>query len=95
MKGILLMITLYLFSIVLISKNILWYLSYIYPGDYLAKSAIANEIHVNHHHTDEEYNSIVKNSLRESIKNFNPDFILYNAGTDCMEGDPLGSKLDF
>ena len=28
--------------------------------------------------------------MRESINNFMPEFIIYNAGTDCMEGDPLG-----
>ena len=22
---------------------------------------------------------------------FNPDFVIYNAGTDCMEHDPLGN----
>ena len=24
------------------------------------------------------------------MKNFKPDFVIYNAGTDCLEGDPLG-----
>lgn len=24
------------------------------------------------------------------LQKFSPDFVLYNAGTDCMDGDPLG-----
>jgi histone deacetylase 11 len=28
--------------------------------------------------------------LKRSLALFQPDFILYNAGTDCMMGDPLG-----
>jgi len=29
-------------------------------------------------------------NLEQAIESFEPDFLLYNAGTDCMEGDPLG-----
>ena len=29
-------------------------------------------------------------AISESMDEFQPDFILYNAGTDIMEGDPLG-----
>jgi len=28
--------------------------------------------------------------LPESIEQFQPKIIYYNAGTDCLEGDPLG-----
>lgn len=28
--------------------------------------------------------------MKKAVEDFNPSFILYNAGTDCMEGDPLG-----
>jgi len=29
----------------------------------------------------------------ESVRLFKPDFIIYNAGTDRMQGDPLGRNL--
>lgn len=28
--------------------------------------------------------------FEKSLKEFVPDFIVYNAGTDILEGDPLG-----
>lgn len=28
--------------------------------------------------------------LKESLDEFQPNFIIYNAGTDILEGDPLG-----
>lgn len=28
--------------------------------------------------------------MKKSIESFKPEFILYNAGTDVIEGDPLG-----
>jgi histone deacetylase 11 len=36
------------------------------------------------------YNQKIDSALRESIERFMPEFIIYNAGTDCLEGDPLG-----
>ncbi len=32
----------------------------------------------------------MKEKINPAIKSFKPDFVLYNAGTDCMEHDPLG-----
>ena len=29
--------------------------------------------------------------MKHCIKDFDPDFIIFNAGTDCMAGDPLGN----
>jgi histone deacetylase 11 len=31
--------------------------------------------------------------LPQAFSEFKPDFVIYNAGTDCMSGDPLG-RLD-
>jgi histone deacetylase 11 len=28
--------------------------------------------------------------LKNAIAEFSPQFLIYNAGTDCLEGDPLG-----
>lgn len=29
--------------------------------------------------------------IPKAIADFKPNFIVYNAGTDCMKGDPLGN----
>jgi histone deacetylase 11 len=64
----------------------------IYPGDRYAKTAIREEVHVEYADQDGEYIDKVRNSLRNGLTRFRPDFIIYNAGTDCMRGDPLGSN---
>jgi len=33
---------------------------------------------------------MVGRSLTKAFETFKPDFVVYNAGTDCMIGDPLG-----
>lgn len=40
--------------------------------------------------TTEEYLNIVKQGLKKAIEEFGPDLIIYNAGTDILEGDPEG-----
>jgi len=65
--------------------------NHIYPGDEYAKAAISEEVHVSYRDSDIEYLSKVEAGLTSSFRKFNPDFIIYNAGTDCMQGDPLGS----
>ena len=62
----------------------------IYPGDYEASQAISCDISIKGHTNDQLYNQKIDAALRESINRFMPEFIIYNAGTDCMEGDPLG-----
>lgn len=39
---------------------------------------------------DQEYLKVVKDNLSKALEEFVPDFIVYNAGTDILEGDPLG-----
>lgn len=41
--------------------------------------------------TDTEYLSSLEEALQKAFREFQPDLILYNAGTDILEGDPLGS----
>jgi histone deacetylase 11 len=40
---------------------------------------------------DEKYLRLLKLNLPESLDTFRPDIVLYNAGTDCLSGDPLGN----
>lgn len=39
---------------------------------------------------DKVYLDLLEKSLEKAFKEFKPDFIIYNAGTDILEGDPLG-----
>ncbi len=34
-----------------------------------------------------------KSAIKNSLDDFVPEFIIYNAGTDCIQGDPLGSNI--
>ena len=39
---------------------------------------------------DSEYLPLLSRNLEEALQEFTPDIIIYNAGTDCLRGDPLG-----
>lgn len=67
-----------------------FYNAEIYPCDFKAKGAIRYEEIVHAHTTDSQYMDKLERALDTCVESFRPDFILYNAGTDCMEGDPLG-----
>lgn len=62
----------------------------IYPNDVYAKQGIDKSVHVRRSTTDEEYLVRLKSDLKDIIKSFSPEIIIYNAGTDCLDGDPLG-----
>lgn len=62
----------------------------IYPGDREAKQAISADFNANMRTTDAEYLLMLKETLVDSLNKFNPEFLLYNAGTDCLAGDRLG-----
>lgn len=62
----------------------------IYPYDFPARKAITVDIPIYSSDNDERYLSKLNDHIPSTIETFNPDFILYNAGTDCLEGDPLG-----
>mmetsp|Transcript_47789 Transcript_47789/g.63131 ORF Transcript_47789/g.63131 Transcript_47789/m.63131 type:complete len:150 (+) Transcript_47789:370-819(+) len=62
----------------------------IYPGDDYAAQAISADLRIVHRMGDAEYLSIVEVALEKAFAEFKPDFVVYNAGTDCMVGDPLG-----
>ena len=40
--------------------------------------------------SDSDFLKEVESSLKRGFESFKPDFVIYNAGTDCMIGDPLG-----
>ena len=64
----------------------------IYPGDTYAKQAIRCDIEVTAADDDESYLKKLQDRVVPAINEFQPDFILYNAGTDCLKNDPLGSN---
>lgn len=39
---------------------------------------------------DVEYLDLLEQSLIRAFKEFSPDFIIFNAGTDILQGDSLG-----
>ncbi|CAI2371465.1 unnamed protein product [Moneuplotes crassus] len=60
----------------------------IYPGDMNARKAIDKELHVYPQDDDSSYLGKIS-CIPSCIQQFKPDFIMYNAGTDIMAGDPL------
>lgn len=63
----------------------------IYPGDEIAKEGISKEVYVSYNDSDNAYLNKVSKALTQSMESFKPDFVIYNAGTDCMVNDPLGN----
>ncbi|XP_048345962.1 LOW QUALITY PROTEIN: histone deacetylase 11 [Sphaerodactylus townsendi] len=66
------------------------YNRYIYPGDGFAKRAIKRKIELDWGTEDTEYLQKVKTHVEGALNEVKPDIIIYNAGTDVLEGDPLG-----
>ncbi|GFS60503.1 histone deacetylase 11 [Trichonephila inaurata madagascariensis] len=62
----------------------------IYPHDEYAKGAIRKRVELRHFTEDAEYLDKVSRHLTDAIAEYNPQFIVYNAGTDILKGDPLG-----
>ena len=64
-----------------------------FPGDLEAQLGIKKKLTITPEENDNDHLEKVKLALEESIPLFKPDFIIYNAGIDCIEGDPLGGGL--
>ena len=62
----------------------------IYPDDIEAKDAIRKDVDVQGRDSDGSYLNKVHSAMCEAMEEFDPEFIVYNAGTDCLIGDPLG-----
>ncbi|KAL8611213.1 Histone deacetylase 11 [Nucella lapillus] len=63
----------------------------IYPHDGFAKRAIKRRVELEHFTDDKEYLRLVRKHLEGALNEFTPDVIVYNAGTDILDGDPLGN----
>ncbi|XP_029948322.1 histone deacetylase 11 [Salarias fasciatus] len=66
------------------------YNRYIYPGDGYAKRAIKRKVELDWGTEDAEYLQKVELHCEGALNEVRPDIIVYNAGTDILEGDPLG-----
>jgi histone deacetylase 11 len=63
---------------------------YIYPGDLQAQMQIDKEVPVWSGIDDSPYLENLQKALSQAFEEFTPQLIIYNAGTDIIEGDPLG-----
>uniref|UniRef100_A0A3Q2QLR8 Histone deacetylase 11 n=1 Tax=Fundulus heteroclitus TaxID=8078 RepID=A0A3Q2QLR8_FUNHE len=62
----------------------------IYPGDRFAKRAIKRKVELDWDTEDAEYLQKVELHSEGALNEFHPDILVYNAGTDILDGDPLG-----
>ncbi|XP_047203902.1 histone deacetylase 11 isoform X4 [Girardinichthys multiradiatus] len=62
----------------------------IYPGDLYAKRAIKRKVELDWGTEDFEYLQKVELHAGGALNEVHPDIIVYNAGTDILDGDPLG-----
>jgi len=82
MHDVLVLKTVYIFDL---------YSSPNYPSDYDAKRAISYGCPFPYNTNDATYMNILTTKLPESLNEFKPDIIYYNAGTDGLKGDPVGA----
>ncbi|XP_026999757.1 histone deacetylase 11 isoform X1 [Tachysurus fulvidraco] len=66
------------------------YNRHIYPGDGYAKRAIKRKVELDWGTEDTEYLQMVELHCEGTLNEIRPDIIVYNAGTDILDGDPLG-----
>ena len=66
------------------------YNSEIYPHDYAARTRIDYNYPVASGIADEEYLKLLSEKLPAALDESKPNFIIYNAGSDIFEEDPLG-----
>lgn len=62
----------------------------IYPNDQKAKAAIRCKVEFSSCTQDADYLDCIERKLEKSLRSFHPDILVYNAGTDILEGDRLG-----
>jgi histone deacetylase 11 len=62
----------------------------IYPLDYEARRYINQPVEVRSGTRTDEYLSKLDEALEIAGSNFEPELVVYNAGTDILDGDPLG-----
>ncbi|XAR70802.1 Histone deacetylase [Bertholletia excelsa] len=62
----------------------------IYPFDYEAKRYITQKVEVVSGTSTTEYLTKLDEALKVAGSMFEPELVVYNAGTDILDGDPLG-----
>ncbi|XP_021907691.1 histone deacetylase 2 isoform X1 [Carica papaya] len=62
----------------------------IYPFDYEARRYIDQKVEVVSGTTTDEYLRRLDEALEVAASRFDPELVVYNAGTDILDGDPLG-----
>ncbi|KAF3785798.1 Histone deacetylase 2 [Nymphaea thermarum] len=62
----------------------------IYPRDYEARKLINQKVELVSGTTTEKYLECLENALQAAERAFHPELVVYNAGTDILDGDPLG-----
>ncbi|XP_044464634.1 histone deacetylase 2-like isoform X3 [Mangifera indica] len=62
----------------------------IYPFDYEARRYIDQKVEVMTGTTTDEYLNKLDDALEVAGRMFDPELVIYNAGTDILDGDPLG-----
>ncbi|XP_068623099.1 histone deacetylase 11 [Battus philenor] len=66
------------------------YNRHIYPKDKRAKQAIRKKVELDNLVEDSEYLDKLQKHLKAALNDFKPDILVYNAGTDILDSDPLG-----
>ena len=61
----------------------------LWPADDEARKSTNLPLDVTPSMNDDEYCSLLKTAIDDSLGKFTPDVIYYNAGTDVLIGDPL------
>lgn len=62
----------------------------VFPRDTAAKAAIGTKVELRSGASEAAFMDAVAAALQEVERKFSPDLVVYVAGTDCLEGDPLG-----
>ncbi|XP_022638219.1 histone deacetylase 2 isoform X1 [Vigna radiata var. radiata] len=63
---------------------------YLLYQDYEARNYINQQVEVKSGTLTEEYLQKLDEALEVAGRRFNPELVIYNAGTDILQGDPLG-----
>ncbi|MBX2834588.1 MAG: histone deacetylase [Micavibrio sp.] len=62
----------------------------VYPREHAVKHAINKKVELPIYAGDKLYNSNFIPAIQQAFSEFKPDIIIYVAGTDILDGDPLG-----
>lgn len=65
------------------------YTAGIFPGEDASSAAIRTKMHFRKGDRGEHFLPELRDKLSRAVEAFQPHFVVYNAGTDCLEGDPL------